>query len=180
LIDTRRGTIEHLFAHSASLVGIPAYSPDSQSLAAAVATNNIVVWNTTTGTVHVTLTLPYQAFGVAYVAGGRWLAAGELNPTGTAPARIGLWNPNTHRSIGEPISVPGDAAILSPDQPGGTLLATGTTNPLGGTDVWDLNPNDWEATGCRLAGRNLTRAEWNTYLPQRPYQATCQQWPDGT
>jgi WD40 repeat protein len=177
LVDALHGTIRAL--RGASVIGIPAYSPDSHSLAAADATNHVVVWDTTTGTVRATLTLPYQAFGVAYVDGGRWLAASELNSTATVPARLGLWNPNTGLSIGEPIPVPGDAAILSPDQPGGTLLATGTTNPLGGTDLWDLNPDHWEAIACRLAGRNLTRAEWNTYLPQRPYQATCPQWPDG-
>jgi hypothetical protein len=32
---------------------------------------------------------------------------------------------------------------------------------------------------CHLAGRNLTRAEWNQYLPGQPYQTTCPQWPAG-
>jgi hypothetical protein len=33
---------------------------------------------------------------------------------------------------------------------------------------------------CRIAGRNLTRDEWEQYYPNRPYEVTCRQWPAGT
>ncbi len=46
--------------------------------------------------------------------------------------------------------------------------------------VWDVAPDHWDATACRIAGRNLTRAEWNQYLPGRPYQATCPTRPAGS
>ena len=35
------------------------------------------------------------------------------------------------------------------------------------------NPRHWEKLACRIAGRNLTRAEWNQYLPGRDYHRTC-------
>ena len=43
--------------------------------------------------------------------------------------------------------------------------------------VWDVDPAHWDAMACRIAGRNLTHAEWNQYIPGRPYQTTCPQWP---
>jgi len=43
-----------------------------------------------------------------------------------------------------------------------------------GVAVWDLNPSDWEQAACRVAGRNLTSTEWDTYLSQlEPYHKTC-------
>ena len=30
-----------------------------------------------------------------------------------------------------------------------------------------------------VAGRNLTRQEWNQVLPGQPYQRTCPEYPDG-
>ena len=68
----------------------------------------------------------------------------------------------------------GETEIASPD---GTRILTGSNN--GVASVWDFDPQRWEATACRLAGRNLTRAEWTQYLPGRTYHVSCSQWPDG-
>ena len=43
----------------------------------------------------------------------------------------------------------------------------------------DVIANDLLARACLIAGRNLTRDEWNTYLPRQPYRKTCDQWPEG-
>jgi hypothetical protein len=56
-------------------------------------------------------------------------------------------------------------------------LRTGTSlDPF----LWNADPKSWVTTACRIAGRNLTQAEWHQYLPDRPYQRTCSQWPSGT
>jgi hypothetical protein len=34
--------------------------------------------------------------------------------------------------------------------------------------VWDVNPTSWRARACAVAGRALTRAEWDEFLPGRP------------
>ena len=37
---------------------------------------------------------------------------------------------------------------------------------------------DWRAAACAVAGRNLTRDEWATYLGDiATYRATCPQFP---
>ncbi len=40
--------------------------------------------------------------------------------------------------------------------------------------------SDWVDRAFRIAGRNLTRAEWDQFFPSRPYETTCDQWPRGT
>ena len=37
----------------------------------------------------------------------------------------------------------------------------------------DLDPNAWVTTACDVAGRSLTDAEWEHYLPDEPYQEEC-------
>jgi hypothetical protein len=38
---------------------------------------------------------------------------------------------------------------------------------------------DWLSRACDIAGRNLTREEWNTYFAAQPYRKICAQWPEG-
>jgi len=73
-------------------------------------------------------------------------------------------------------------AHLDPD--GGRLI---TVAPGDRIIVWDLSveggsaaddPSDadtrgWLQAACATAGRDLTRAEWDRYLPGREWQPTC-------
>jgi hypothetical protein len=46
-----------------------------------------------------------------------------------------------------------------------------------GIVVWDLDPDHWVDAACQIAGRNLTRAEWDQYIADlAPYRATCPQF----
>ena len=38
--------------------------------------------------------------------------------------------------------------------------------------VWNVDPAAWEAQACRVAHRDLTRAEWRDFLPEQPYRQT--------
>ncbi len=47
-----------------------------------------------------------------------------------------------------------------------------------GIAIWDINPEHLEAAACRLAGRNLSRTEWDTHLHDLgDYRLTCPQHP---
>ena len=59
------------------------------------------------------------------------------------------------------------SAHLSPD---GTTLVTNTSQ---GVLEWDLNPADMASAACRMAGRELTAAEWATYFPGVPQAPVC-------
>jgi hypothetical protein len=43
--------------------------------------------------------------------------------------------------------------------------------------VYSLNPADWLAHACAVADRDLTKAEWTAYIPERHYRETCGQLP---
>ncbi len=44
---------------------------------------------------------------------------------------------------------------------------------------WDPRPDAWEAYACEVAGRNLTRPEWDALFPGQAYRITCPQYPTG-
>jgi hypothetical protein len=47
-----------------------------------------------------------------------------------------------------------------------------------GVAIWDLNPEHLMMAACRLAGRNLTSTEWDTYLSDfGDYRPTCPEYP---
>ena len=47
-----------------------------------------------------------------------------------------------------------------------------------GLNHWDMDPDVWQEQACTAAGRNLTAAEWNTFIgADVPYETTCPRWP---
>ena len=48
-----------------------------------------------------------------------------------------------------------------------------------GVAVWNLDPATMAAAACTVAGRNLTRTEWATYLGEERYRRTCPAYPEG-
>lgn len=86
-------------------------------------------------------------------------------------AAIALFEADSLRAVGRPIPIrTGIGTFLF--TPGGDLLANG---PYGVIRI-ELDPDVWQRTACRVAGRNLTRAEWTEYLGDQPYRATCPEW----
>jgi WD40 repeat protein len=171
--------VQLLHAGSGFVVS-PAFSPDSKEFAVSeielsAAYGRVIVWDAAIWAQRATLALPYQPVGLAFVARGAWLATAQV-ATGDRPedlARVDLWDAVTLQPIGDPVEVRGDAGLLATERPGGYRFASGSTSPVGTPMVWDVDPAHWGAIACRIAGRNLTRAEWNQYLPGRPYHATC-------
>jgi hypothetical protein len=53
---------------------------------------------------------------------------------------------------------------------GAHLLAAYET---GDAYLWDIRTESLVRQACRVAGRRLTRAEWNEFLPGRPYDPAC-------
>ena len=76
--------------------------------------------------------------------------------------------------LGLPISTPADddisAVTMSAD---GSVMAMsgGIEN---GYQIWDLELEHWVEAACRIAGRNLTRQEWNTNIGDlAEFNTTC-------
>ena len=90
----------------------------------------------------------------------------------------------------ESININKDVTLLSFDGAGSTIINGQGTNPgfsfavqinangatFGDTGqgfVYELRPAAWKQHACEVAGRVLTRREWELYLPGRAYAPAC-------
>jgi WD40 repeat protein len=82
-----------------------------------------------------------------------------------------LWDIPSGRPIGT--ALPGFAQryVAAAFVDGGTHLVTLDDNGRG--YLWDIQPQSWARRACEVAGRTLTRAEWNDTLPERTYAPAC-------
>lgn len=146
-------------------VGV-AFDPGGRLLATSSAGHSVTLWDAKSGG-----RLDPMLFGhTQTVSSVAFSGDGKILASGGADDQIQLWDVKTRELIG----------VLSPHQqgvhsitfaPGGEILAS-----VGADDsiiFWNLDENDWNRQACRLANRNLTPAEWNTYVGTRPYRKTC-------
>jgi WD40 repeat protein len=106
-----------------------------------------------------------EALAASVSPDGRTVATGNMDGT------IRLYDLATQELVGAPLpAVPNRPVVplFTPD--GNHLLAiTGT----GKAYRWDVRPSAWAQRACAVAGRTLTRAEWNDALPGRDYAPAC-------
>jgi len=75
------------------------------------------------------------------------------------------------RLLGEPIDVYLLSGRSTIDADGGGFVASGDR----GVQYWTLDPVDHAAAACRIAGRELTREEWKTFLADLgPWHPLCE------
>lgn len=107
---------------------------------------------------------------VGFAPDGRRFAALQAN-------RIRLWDGRSGDYLGS-VPLPANAKVVFrwlPDSSGLVIAAFD-----GRTWVADARTDGWAGRACAIAGRNLTRKEWQRFFPSRGYHATCPQWPSGT
>jgi WD40 repeat protein len=87
-----------------------------------------------------------------------------------------LWETATQRLLASMAPLGADqrlrARFITADR---VMLAYGTGEIL----EWNPRPDAWEAYACKVAGRNLTKAEWDELFPGQVYRVTCPQNPSG-
>jgi WD40 repeat protein len=130
------------------------------------------------GTLHTFDTRTWQARPPAHVTDGPVLQIEWLPDDRTAVAvgedgRISLFDVQQARVRAVPLPAAVDSrparAYVVPD-PDSELIALGEQRAV---LRYTMDPSLWLREVCRLAGRDLTRAEWARYLPDRPYRPTC-------
>jgi WD40 repeat protein len=89
-----------------------------------------------------------------------------------AAGHVVLWDVPSRSTIGDPLPGPvagrSVAAAFTPDGRGVVVVSD-----TGDGWIWDVDLSDWLARACAVAGRSFTPEEWQHFLPDRPYHATC-------
>ena len=89
---------------------------------------------------------------------------------------VKLWETATHHLLGSILPLgpnhPVRASFLAADR----LLMVYDTGEI---FEWDPRADSWEAYACSVAGRNLTKAEWQDLFPGQAYRVTCPEFPAG-
>ena len=171
ILDSSSGRVERRMPVSGGLYAFGvAFSPDGTKLASTDSTGSLDFWNPKTGKRLATIPDPDQAVGqsVSWSPDGRTIALTDWGNT------LRLFDVATRTEIGSPFQLLvgqpyADAyAAYTPD--GKNVIVS---DVFGQTWVVPVTLTAWEAAACRVAGRNLTRTEWNDVLPGRPYRRLC-------
>jgi tricorn protease-like protein len=143
------------------------FSPDGRLVAVGNNSGRARVWSTATWKPVTRSFGPHAGVvsGAAISRDGRTLATGGDDGT------VRLWDIQTGQAVGAPLpGLPNRTVVPSFTADGTHLLAAYET---GGAYLWDIWPASLVRRACRVAGRRLTRAEWNEFLPGRDYDPAC-------
>ena len=84
---------------------------------------------------------------------------------------VSLYDVESGTRLGDPISTAAPFIVPGFLHPDGHALAVTAQD---GVALWDVLPAHLLRAACRIAGRNLTRGEWTTYLGNLDaYRTTC-------
>jgi DNA-binding SARP family transcriptional activator/WD40 repeat protein len=96
---------------------------------------------------------------------------GSLLAARGSDGNVRLIDMTNRAQVGGPIVVNGEGDRTIAFRRDGRALAEPSRN---GVLIWDLRPATWVIAACQLAGRELSRQEWQTYLAASgDYQRTC-------
>jgi WD40 repeat protein len=134
---------------------------DNAQTALGCAGCNLILWDLTRHTEVATL-LGHTAGpgGLAFSRDGRMLVSSDGE-------EVTLWSVAQRAQMATLAGSTGPVA-LSQDR---RLLASGSEG--GDVLLWDVDASSWHQQVCALAGRAMTRAEWDSYLSGQPYRAVC-------
>ena len=114
-----------------------------------------------------------------FIQGMRFSDDGTVLAAAGNDGTVSIYDMHAHVRLGDPIpSDIGKLGLLMDLRGDGAQVAVAAPSGGAGVVLWDLDPAHWETAACAIAGRNLTREEWATYIGDLgDYQATCPEYP---
>lgn len=164
-VDAGTGAVERTWKADDDFVADVAFSPDGRRIVTA-GDNGARVWEAETGT-PVTAVLAGELnplLTARFSPDGRWVV------TSSAGGTIRLYAATSGAELGPSIGTANTLANawFTPD--GKTLI--GLYDSGDGFEM-SLDRAQWAATACAIAGRPMSRSEWASYIPDRPYRPSC-------
>jgi WD40 repeat protein len=174
LWDLTTGTLQdtHTSSHT-DLITSLAFSPDGGTLASGSKDRSIILWDLATQTA---LGAPLTKHDNT-VASLTFSQDGTMLASGDQDGELILWDRQSYQPIGETFPVSSDALDALAFSPSGNSLAFSSAN--GNIVLLDLSPTSWITRACALAGRNMSQAEWEQFIPGSDYRLTCSEFPQG-
>jgi WD40 repeat protein/DNA-binding SARP family transcriptional activator len=96
---------------------------------------------------------------------------GRTIATGGTDGAVRLWDVRTQRALGAPLPGVPDHTVLPQFTPDGNHLFAITSARR--AFRWDVRPSRWAKRACDVAGRPLSRSEWQEALPRYDYAPAC-------
>ncbi|HET8759296.1 MAG TPA: WD40 repeat domain-containing protein, partial [Solirubrobacteraceae bacterium] len=106
-----------------------------------------------------------EVMSLAMSPDGRTLATGSWDGT------VWLYDIASGQPLGTPLRAVPNHVVEPEFSPDGAYLFAITD--AGRSWRWDVRPAAWRRHACAVAGRSLTRSEWNELLPGRDYAPAC-------
>jgi len=150
-----------------NLVNVVAFSPDGQRVLSGSYDNTARVWEALTGKEIARMTHDDWVYTAAFSPDGKYVVSAGVDNT----ARV--WESETGKEVARMIH-DGDVSSVA-FSPDGRYVASGSADKT--ARIWAWQVAELLDNACSVMPRNLTRAEWQQYIGDIPYQAVCPNLP---
>ena len=150
--------------------GIPMFSRFSRD-------GRLLLTGSRDGRVRVFSARDLRPLGPAFAAHAGFVSSVDASPDGRTLVTAGtdgqvrLWDLETRRPIGSALPGPANVNAVAFFAPDGRHVFAIFADGRGYR--WDVRPSSWARHACAVAGRRLSRAEWDDALGSREYGPAC-------